>query len=61
MAFFPIAILLVFLAMYLLRTKRTRMCRWRKRTGHDWRCAACGAEAVTGDGKQPRLCLRDQQ
>jgi hypothetical protein len=61
MAFFPIAIILVFVLMYLLRTKRTRMCRWRSQAGGDWRCAACGAVATTGDGKQPRLCLRDQQ
>ncbi|ABV94593.1 hypothetical protein Dshi_2860 [Dinoroseobacter shibae DFL 12 = DSM 16493] len=58
MAFFPIAILIVFLLMYLLRTRRTRMCRWRRRGKTDWRCAACGAVAITGDDKQPRVCLR---
>jgi hypothetical protein len=58
MAFFPVAILIVLLLMYLLRTRRSRMCRWRKRGDTDWRCAACGAAAVTGDGREPRVCLR---
>ncbi|WP_424969582.1 hypothetical protein [Dinoroseobacter sp. S76] len=60
MALFPIAILIVVLLMYLLRTRRTRMCRWRRRGDKDWRCAACGAVAVTGDQKMPRICLRNQ-
>jgi len=59
MAFFPVAILIVFLLMYLLRSRRTRLCRWRRRGDTDWRCAACGAVTQTRDGKQPRLCLRE--
>ncbi|WP_375689094.1 hypothetical protein [Pseudooceanicola sp. LIPI14-2-Ac024] len=41
-----------------------RGCRWRADRSRDrdgqafWRCAACGSETFTDNGKPPDLCLR---
>ncbi|MFV2053647.1 hypothetical protein [Aliiroseovarius sp. YM-037] len=59
MALVPIIIILIFVGMYLMRTERTRMCRWRARDGGTRHvCAACGAEMDTPGGKMPKICMR---
>ncbi len=58
-------ILLIVLALVvtaLVSNRATRECRWREYRQPDgpiWRCAACGAETRTENGKPPRLCLRN--
>ncbi|SLN61060.1 hypothetical protein AQS8620_02776 [Aquimixticola soesokkakensis] len=56
-----VLVIVVFVAMYVLRTGRSRDCRWRQvgREGDSlhWRCAACGAQSDTGPtlhGKKER-------
>ncbi|MGR3323104.1 MAG: hypothetical protein ACU0DK_14370 [Pseudooceanicola sp.] len=59
-----IAIIVTFVLIAIYARPEMRACRWRADRSRDsaggtfWRCAACGAETVTEDGKPPRQCLR---
>ncbi|MCM2563432.1 hypothetical protein M8756_14930 [Lutimaribacter sp. EGI FJ00015] len=60
-------ILLIILALVvtaIVSNRATRDCRWREYPGADaarWRCAACGAQTDTADGKPPKTCLRNSK
>lgn len=57
----PLVLIAIYLAMYLLRTNRTRDCRWRSFRRDDrgvhWFCPACGGTSRTA-GKEPDYCAR---
>lgn len=58
----PLVLIAVYLAMYLMRTDRTRDCRWRAFRRDDdgvhWSCPVCGGTAVTGK-REPDYCARN--
>lgn len=57
-----IGLIIAFVLIVLFANRRTRLCRWRAvRSGDQdgqslYRCAACGAEVFTSDGKVPSDC-----
>ncbi|SDO26728.1 hypothetical protein SAMN05216196_104255 [Lutimaribacter pacificus] len=58
---YPVLIILALIGVAILSNRATRECRWREYRHADgpfWRCAACGAETVTPNGKPPKICLR---
>jgi len=61
-----IGLVIAFVLVAVFAGRGTRACRWRAlRRGADgaiakYRCAACGAEVVTSDGRTPRRCFRDR-
>lgn len=58
---YPILIILALVGVAILSNRATRECRWREYRRDDrslWRCAACGAETETSNGKPPKTCLR---
>ncbi len=60
----PLGLVLAFVLIVLLRSNRSRECRWREdRSAASGRekhfvCVACGAKAVTRTGGQPDHCLK---
>ena len=60
-----IGIVLAFVLIAIFARPEMRGCRWRadRSRDHDgasfYRCAACGAEDFTVNGKPPKRCLRD--
>jgi hypothetical protein len=56
----------VIVAIVARRNRGTRQCRWRADRRDDsgalsrYRCAFCGAETFTSDGKPPKECHRDR-
>ncbi|PWE29268.1 hypothetical protein DDZ14_18025 [Maritimibacter sp. 55A14] len=56
-------LLIAFVLVILFSNRATRACRWRADRRGDrpratkYRCAACGAEAWTENGKPPRICM----
>ena len=58
-----VGLIIAFVLVAIHARRETRVCRWREHRegGGDrrtrWRCAACGAEIVTADGKAPKVCL----
>jgi len=62
---FIVGFVVVFILIAIFSRPATRQCRWRedRRRGGTGRkktyvCAACGAQALTADGKPPRDCRR---
>ena len=57
-----VGLIIAFVLVAIYSRRETRVCRWRehRESGCDlrtrWRCAACGAEVVTPDGKAPKVC-----
>lgn len=55
-------LILAFVLIVIFSNRATRACRWReyRLSGCDmrqrWRCVTCGAEVVTSDGIEPKLC-----
>lgn len=58
-----LGLLIAFVLIVLFANREVRHCRWRAQRSGDaggkskFRCAACGAEAFTEDGKPPRVCM----
>lgn len=59
-------LLVAFLLVVIYGNRATRACRWREdrarspEAGTLYRCAACGAEAVTRTGQPPKSCFKDE-
>jgi ribosomal protein L37AE/L43A len=53
--------ILALVVVAIVSNRETRECRWRAYRRSDmaqWRCAACGAQTDTPDGKPPKICMR---
>ena len=57
----PLFLVAIYVAMYLMRTDRTRDCRWRAYRrddeGVNWSCLACGEKTRTAK-REPTYCAR---
>ncbi len=57
-----VGLLVAFILVLLFARRDMRGCRWRRRGPAQadgkvqWRCAACGAQLLTADGKPPLHC-----
>lgn len=58
----PVGLVIAFIVILIFSNRRTRQCKWRadrRRDGNGqsfYRCAVCGAESFTSDGKPPKVC-----
>jgi hypothetical protein len=57
----PLLLVVIYLAMYLMRTDKTPGCRWRAYRRDDdgvhWSCLVCGGKDRTGK-QEPAFCAR---
>ena len=60
----PLFLVAIYVAMYLMRTDRTRECRWRSYRRDDdvvyWSCLICAEKTRTAK-QEPAYCARRRQ